>query len=185
MYNIIVIDWRLNMSHNSLVEFREWTVSIIIAIIIAFILKAFLFDITQVSGTSMLPNLHNLDRIAIEKVCLISKNFTRGEIVILDPGPKGQKLTYIKRIVGLPGETVQIRNGLVYINSKLLPEKYLAKNTLTFPNMLIKVPSDAVFVLGDNRNVSEDSRYLGPIPINNLKGHAIFRAYPFSDIKIF
>nr|WP_307815963.1 signal peptidase I [Thermobrachium celere] len=101
---------------------------------------------------------------------------------MLDPGSKGRGI-YIKRIIGLPNEVVEIKDGSVYINGNKLKEDYLEPGTYTDVDMKITVPEDCVFVLGDNREVSEDSRYIGPIPIKNLKGHAVFRIYPFSDIK--
>lgn len=163
-------------------EIKEWVYSLVIAAVLAFTIKAFIFDIIQVSGTSMVPTLHNNDRLIVEKISMYSKKIFRGEIVILDPGDKGRGI-YIKRIIGLPGDELEIKNGEVYINGTKLQEDYLKPGTYTDVDMKLKVPEDCVFVLGDNREVSEDSRYIGPIPIKNLKGHALLRVYPFNDIK--
>lgn len=170
------------MSNNALKEIKEWVVSIIIAAATALTIKAFVFDIIQVSGTSMFPNLHDNDRVAVEKISLYTKNIKRGEIFILDPGDKGHGI-YIKRIVGLPGETIEIKNGRVYINGKQLNESYLKPGIYTKGNIKLKIPADSVYVLGDNREVSEDSRYIGPVPIKHLKGHAIFKVFPFNEAK--
>ncbi|MCX7904316.1 MAG: signal peptidase I [Caloramator sp.] len=165
-------------------EIKEWIISIVIAAVIAFTIKGFIFDIVQVSGPSMIPTLHDNDRVAIEKISLYTKKFTRGEIIILDPGNYGRGL-YIKRIVALPGERLQIKEGSVFINGKKLQEDYLTPGTQTYAETDIDmvIPEGHVFVLGDNREVSEDSRYIGPIPIDHIKGHAIFKIFPFSDIK--
>lgn len=163
-------------------ELIEWIVSIIIAAVIAILIKSFIFDIIGVSETSMLPNIHDGDRIVAEKISLYTRNINRGDIFILDPGIKGHGL-YIKRIVGLPGERLEIKDGKVYINGKQLKEDYLAPGTYTEGNFDLIVPQNEVFVLGDNREVSEDSRYLGPIPVKNLKGRAVYRIYPFDNMK--
>lgn len=172
------------MSSNFKKEAREWIISIIIAAAIAFIIKSFIFDIIQVSGTSMVPTLHDRDRVAVEKISLYTHNIKRGQIVILDSGDKNHDI-YIKRIVGLPKDILEIKSGDVYLNGKKLKESYLKPGTYTDNDMKIVVPDDSVFVLGDNREVSEDSRFIGPIPIKNLKGHAIFRIYPFNAMKKF
>lgn len=163
-------------------ELVEWIISIIIAAVIAIIIKGFIFDIIRVSETSMLPNIHDGDRIVVEKISLYNKNIKRGDIFILNPGSKGRGL-YIKRIIGLPGEKLEIKDGNVYINGKQLKEDYLAPGTYTEGNFNLIIPQNTVFVLGDNREVSEDSRYLGPIPFKNLKGRAVYRIYPFNNIK--
>lgn len=170
------------MSSSTLREIREWVVSIIIAAVIAFTIKGFLFDIIQVSGTSMVPTLHNDDRVAIEKISLYRNTLKRGEIVILDPGKKGRGI-YIKRIIGLPGEKIEIKEGSVFINGNKLEEQYLKPGTVTEGDISTVIPEDSVFVLGDNREVSEDSRYIGPIPIDHLKGHALFRVFPFNQMN--
>lgn len=172
------------MDTNFMKEMKEWILSIIAAAIIAFLIKAFLFDIIQVSGRSMIPTLHNNDRIAVEKISLYRHSFKRGQIIIFDSGKKEQSI-YIKRLIGLPGDKVEISNGLVYVNDELLKEDYLKPGTYTDIDLKLTVPEGKVFVLGDNREVSEDSRYLGPIDISKLKGRAIFRIYPFNDMKTF
>ncbi|TDT51239.1 signal peptidase I [Fonticella tunisiensis] len=169
------------MQKSFIEELKEWSVSIVIAAVVAFSIKTFLFDIIEVSGTSMLPTLHDKDRVAIEKITLYTKDIKRGEIVILDPGTKGRGI-YIKRVIGLPGETIEIKNGNVYINGEILHENYLRSGTYTDIDMKVTIPEDSVFVMGDNRQVSEDSRIIGPIPIKNLKGHALFRIFPFNQM---
>lgn len=174
------------MSNGILKEIKEWVLSIIIAAAIAFIIKGFLIDIIQVSGTSMLPNLSDRDRLLIEKVSLYTHNYERGEIIIFKPNDETKDI-YIKRIIGLPGDRVEIKNGEVYVNSEKLDEKYLKSGMYTAAEQNqynnLTVPENCLYVLGDNRTVSEDSRYIGPIPIENIRGHAVLRVYPFNDFK--
>ncbi len=173
------------MKDSTLKEIKEWIVSIVIAALIAFLIKGFVIDTMLVDGTSMLPNLHNRDRIIFEKVSLYSHNIKRGQIIILNPPEKPKSIYYVKRIIGLPGEKVKIKGGFVYIDGKKLTEPYLASGTYTGDDMTLTVPENSVFVLGDNREVSEDSRVIGPIPIENIKGHAVLRIYPFDKITKF
>lgn len=165
-------------------EIKEWIICIIVAGAIAFFIKGYVFDIIQVSGTSMVPTLHDSDRVAVEKISLYNDNLKHGEIIIFDPGSKGRGI-YIKRIIGLPGDEIEISNGSVYVNGKKLEESYLKPGTYTEGDQKLTVPNDSIFVLGDNREVSEDSRYIGPIPIKNIKGHAILRVFPFNQIRKF
>lgn len=173
------------MGKNTIKEVKEWIVSIIIAAAIAFLIKGFIIDTMLVDGTSMLPTLHDEDRIIFEKISLYKNDFKRNQIVILNPPGESKYTYYVKRIIGLPGEKLEIIGGSVYINGVKLDEKYLPPNTYTDEDMVITIPDDCVFVMGDNREVSQDSRALGPIPIENIKGHAVLRIYPFQDIRTF
>lgn len=166
-------------------EIKEWIISIIIAAAIAFLIKGFIIDTMLVDGKSMLPTLHDRDRIIFEKISIYTKGFKRGQIVILNPPGEGKFTFYVKRIIGLPGEKLEIKNGIVYINDQKLQESYLPKETYTGDDMTIKIPEGYVFVMGDNRERSQDSRAIGPIPIKNLKGRAVLRIYPFDSIKNF
>ncbi|KMT22438.1 signal peptidase I [Clostridium cylindrosporum] len=166
---------------SALSKIVEWIVCIVIAFVLTFLLKTYLFDIIRVSGDSMYSTLHNRDMLGVEKVSLFKKDFKHGDIIIFDPGSKGQGI-YIKRIIGLPGDTVEIKDGGVYVNDKHLNETYLDPNTYTDNDLKISIKEGYVFVLGDNREVSEDSRNIGPVPIENIKGHAIFRFFPFNNI---
>ena len=172
------------MSDDSLNEVKEWIIAIIIAALAAFLIKWLLFDIIQVSGLSMVPTLHNNDRVAVEKVSLYTHNIKHGQIIIFDSGERGRGI-YIKRVIGLPGDEVEIKDGSVFLNGDKLPEPYLKPDTYTDVPLKLKVPEGTVFVLGDNREVSEDSRYLGPIPIKSIKGHAICRIFPFNQMRKF
>lgn len=163
-------------------EVLEWVISLTAALIIVLVVKSLAFDIIEISGKSMIPALYDGDKVVVEKVSTYIGSVRRGEIVILDPGDKGTGI-YIKRIVGLPGELLEVSGGKVLINGNAIEEKYLREGTYTDIDMKLTVPDDCVFVMGDNREISEDSRIIGPIPLKNLKGHAIFRIYPFERTR--
>jgi signal peptidase I, bacterial type len=170
--------------------FKEYGIPILVAVIIAFLLKSFVFERADVDGQSMQATLFNKDIIYVEKVNVLLKNIKRGQIIIFDSNNQVHDI-YVKRVIGVAGDAIQIKNGSVYLNGSKLKEDYLAPNTITNPGSVIsadstyKIDKGCVFVLGDNRGNSRDSRELGQIKISDIKGHVIFRAYPFNKIKIF
>ena len=130
----------------------------------------------------MEPTLNTQDQIFVEKV---SKYFSvkRGTIITLhDPEPGEEETLLIKRVIGLPGETVKIDSGYVYINDEKLVESYLPEGTMTYANESyeiadITLAEDEYFVLGDNRSVSKDSRRIGPINKKDIIGKLFFKFY--------
>ena len=92
---------------------------------------------------------------------------------------------YIKRVIGVFGDTVEIKSGKVYVNGHQLEENYLSPGTITNGSISLKVPEGKVFVLGDNRELSEDSRdpRLGPIPVKSIKGHAVYRLFQLNSME--
>ena len=169
-------------------EIIEWIKAIVIAVAAVFIIKFFLFDVILIDGTSMEPTLHNRDRVFVNILGYKVGKPKHNDVIIFTPSIDKNSY-YIKRVIGLPGDTVEIKNDRVFLNGELLDETYLAPGTVTRPfteeTLTIKVPEGTVFVLGDNRGGSEDSRdpRLGPVPIKSIKGRAVFRLYPFNDIK--
>lgn len=159
----------------------EWIICIVIAVALTFLIKAYLFDIVRVSGHSMDPTLSDRDMLGVQKISMHKNNYKLGDIITFDPGEKGDGL-YIKRVIGIPGDTVEIKDGTVYVNNNKVTEPYLSSNTYTDGNLKIKVTDGFIFVLGDNRSVSEDSRAIGLVPMENIKGHAVFRFFPFNEI---
>lgn len=144
----------------------------------------FLFFPTSVHGASMEPTLHTDDRLIISRIAYKLEHFNRGDIIVLK-SPQNPDIDYIKRIIGLAGDTILINDGHVYVNNQLLQEKYITVSTNTWESGFIKedvpyiVPQDYLFVMGDNRPRSSDSREFGPIPINSVIGKAVFRYYPY------
>jgi signal peptidase I len=169
------------MNDNVKKEIVEWLKSILIALVIVLPISM-LAAPKLVKGESMEPTLNNHDVVLTEKISLYKNELSRGEIIVFDARPYEKEL-YIKRIIGLPGDTVEIRDGLVYVNGNRLSEGYLKTNTYTSMDMKVVVPEDKIFVLGDNREVSNDSRFIGPIEIKKIKGHAVYRLFPFNKIN--
>lgn len=165
-------------------QLREWVESIIIAVIIAIVIKAYFFEMIQVEGNSMLPTLHHGERLIVNKIGYRLGKPERGDIIIFKY-PADPSLIFIKRVIAVEGDTVEIRNHKVYVNGNQLSEPYILSETLSeYP--LTKVPDDTVFVLGDNRNYSRDSRYpdVGFVPIKNIKGEAVVKLWPPPPEKI-
>lgn len=150
------------------------------ALVIVLVINVFVAQATRVEGQSMEPNLHNNQRLIIEKVTYRLRAPQRGDIVVLKlperPGPP-----LIKRVVGLAGEVVEIHDGRVYINGEALEEPYL--NQLTYSHHPREmVPEGSVFVLGDNRGFSSDSRSFGMVSLEHIVGRAWFCYWPPGDI---
>lgn len=163
---------------------------IIIFIIMLILFKMYIISRVHVSGPSMSPTLNNNDSVLIEKVSLLNKKFRRGEVIIFDSGNKNHSL-YIKRIIGLEGDKIEIKHGSIYINHIQLKEPYIKNNidthggTFLHDNQLITIKKGFVFVLGDDRILSNDSRYFGEVNTTSIKGHVVLKIFPFNDFKIF
>lgn len=165
-------------------EIREWVKSILTAIILAFIIKTFIFNTTYVLGNSMSPTLHEKDRLFAIKVPLYFSGPDRGDVVVLE-APDDPRKDYIKRVIGIEGDRVDIIEGKVYLNGEELGEDYIQDGAYThiyYEDSWI-VEEDEVFLLGDNRNegASKDSRYFGCVKIESLKGITGFRYFPFDN----
>ncbi|NLK44238.1 MAG: signal peptidase I [Tissierellia bacterium] len=171
-------------------EVLEWIKSIGLAIVIAVLIKTFVFNTTYVLGNSMYPTLHERDRLFANKLSLYFGGPSRGDVVVLE-APDVPKKDYIKRVIGIEGDIVEIIDGKVYLNGSLLKEDYIDEDAYThvYDKNRWVVPEDHVFVLGDNRDegASKDSRYFGCISIETIKGITGFRYFPidkrFGKIK--
>lgn len=165
-------------------EAIEWIKSILLAIVIAVVIKTFIFNTTYVLGNSMYPTLHERDRLFANKIPLYFSGPDRGDIVVLE-APDAPNKDYIKRVIGIGGDTVAIIDGKVYLNGKILEEDYIEEDSYThvYSENYWEIPEGYVFVLGDNREegASKDSRYFGCIPLDSIKGIANFRYFPFND----
>ena len=144
---------------------------------------------TIVSGSSMESTLHNKENLLVEKVSYRFKDPDRFDVIVFYPYGRESDDYYIKRVIGLPGETVQIKGDTIYINGEEIKENY-GKDPMVYAGIAeepLKLADDEFFVLGDNREVSEDSRYeeVGPVKRENIVGKAILRIYPFSEFGIF
>ncbi|MCB9078690.1 MAG: signal peptidase I [Anaerolineaceae bacterium] len=163
-----------------LLRFAKEVVSIVVfATVIALALNFFIMQVTYVHGKSMEPNLHSEQRLMIEKVTYQFSTPQRGDIVVIhiDSSP----LPLIKRVVGLPGEEIKIRDNHVFIDGQVLNEPYL-DNIVQDNYGPIKITPAHIFVLGDNRGVSHDSRFFGPVQIDNILGRAWLSYWPLEDL---
>lgn len=161
---------------------RELLETVISAGIIAFIIITFIGQVTVVRGASMEPTLHNNERLIANKISYRFETPERGEIIIFRP-PLEIKRNYIKRIIGVPGDKIEIANGEIYLNDKKLEESYVKNRSHENMSPTI-VPDDSFFVLGDNRPNSSDSRYWGFVPRKNVVGKAWVVFWPLNRIRL-
>jgi signal peptidase I len=154
--------------------------TIVPAILIALLINLFLAQATRVYGQSMEPNLHTDQRLVVEKLSYSFHEPQRADIVILQVPQAGPGLL-IKRVIGLPGEKIEIKGGKVYINEQPLAEPYLSSQPQRDMRAIV-VPPEHVFVLGDNRGFSNDSRSFGSIPLDNIVGRAWLSYWPLDQV---
>jgi signal peptidase I len=161
---------------------RYWLRDLILSTLLAFIVIVFLYQPVQVEGTSMMPRLVNHERIFINKFVYRFEPIQRGDIVVF-LYPLDESKSYIKRVIGLPGEWVNIRDGRVYVNGKPLAESYISPEYLdhqSYPPVYVE--SNHYYVLGDHRESSNDSRVWGTVDRNDIYGKAVFVYWPFSQL---
>ena len=157
---------------------------IVPAIILFLVIRTFIFEVRIVPSGSMSPTIIENDRFISEKIVLKFRAPRRGEILVFKP-PAGAQFTtdYVKRVIGLPVETWEMRDGTVYINGEPLDEPYLPENLRAYGDFApVKIPENCYFMMGDNRNASEDSRYWGFMPAENIRGRVVFRLWPLNRI---
>lgn len=172
------------MASSTKSQAREWIESIVIAIILAIVIKAFILETVLVEGSSMLPTLRNRDRLAVNKIGYRFGSPQYGDIVVFEY-PGDPSLIFIKRVIGLEGDRVEVRDHRVYLNGTELKEPYINESPIMdYPEST--VPKGTVFVLGDNRNDSRDSRFsdVGFVPLGNIRGEAVIRMWPLPPGKI-
>lgn len=164
-------------------ELLDWAVSIAVALALALFIRQFVFTLVRVDGPSMQPTLHHNDTLYVNRFMYTPEV---GDVIIFKPR-HSPSTPYVKRIIATEGQEVVIddRKGEVYVDGKLLDEDYISEplisgGTIEYPYV---VPEDCVFVLGDNRNNSLDSRVasVGAVSRDSIIGHVIFRILPFSD----
>ena len=160
---------------------RELLETILPALFIALLINVFVGQATRVEGQSMEPNLHSEQRLVVEKLSYRFHGPQRFDIVVLSMPSQGDELL-IKRVIGLPGEEVEIRDGEVYVNGILLEEPFTDDSTHPGRDSKVTVPPLHVYVMGDNRDRSNDSRSFGPVPIDNIVGRAWFSYWPPEQI---
>ncbi len=146
----------------------------IVIVVVVVLIRTFIITPVRVDGDSMKNTLKNGDILLLYKLSSID----RFDIIVLDEEKDNEKI--IKRVIGLPGETVAIKKGKIYINDKVIDDDYAYGETTDYNKVTLK--DDEYFILGDNRLISKDSRYFGPIKDNEIKGKIVFRLFPFTKI---
>ena len=158
---------------------------VIIALVIVIPIRYFLFQPFIVKGQSMEPNFENSNYLIVDELSYRFRDPQRGEVVVFRY-PRNISQRFIKRIIGLPGEKIEIEAGVVMMNGKILDEsKYLLLGVQTSGDIQISLDENEYFVLGDNRISSFDSRQWGTLPRKNIIGRVYFRAWPITDLTKF
>jgi signal peptidase I len=161
-------------------ELKSWFRDILFAIVIAIFIVIFVIQPVKVEGTSMQPRLVDQERIFVNRFVYRFRNVQRGDVVVFW-FPKDRSKSFIKRVVGVPGDQLEIRNGIVYVNGMRIPEPYLRPEYQDFRSFeKTRIPPSQYFVLGDHRNSSNDSRNWGFVAQSLIYGKAIFSYWPFS-----
>lgn len=161
---------------------RDLFGTIVPAVVIALLIHAFLAQATRVYGQSMEPNFHTDERLVVEKLSYRLHAPQRGDVVVIKD-PSGGPELLIKRVIGLPGEQVTVAEGRVFVDGRMLEEPYLDQPTHGYGGSWV-VPPLTVFVMGDNRGASRDSRVFGPVQLQEIVGRAVLRYWPLDGIGV-
>ncbi|MDE2099735.1 MAG: signal peptidase I [Patescibacteria group bacterium] len=169
-----------------LLDVWEVLETLIVAFVSILLIYEFVAQPFKVEGVSMQPNFQNGDYLLVDELTYRFQNPERGQVIVFH-NPQDVKEYYIKRIIGLPGDTVTIENNQVYVNGKLLSESYLPPGLPTPGNetVVLKKSPAQYFVMGDNRILSYDSRYWGPVDRNLIVGVVRLRFWPLDELKFF
>jgi signal peptidase I len=159
-------------------ELRSWTRDLAVALGLALAIIIFLYQPVKVEGTSMAPLLSDQERIFINKFVYRFAPIGRGDVIVFWY-PLDRSKSFIKRVIGLPGDTIEVRSGHLYVNGKELLEPYVPAFYLDGSSYAIRrIPADNYFVMGDHRDSSNDSRMFGPVPRQYIYGKAVFAYWP-------
>ena len=161
-----------------------WVRDLIISLAISAFIIIFLYQPVKVEGTSMMPSLEDQERIFVNKFVYRLEPIERGDIVVFRY-PRDTRKSFIKRVIGLPGDHVRIAYGRIYLNGKLLSEPYVPADYLDARSYSeIIVPPNSYFVLGDHRSMSNDSREFGPVMRSYIYGKAVLGYWPMEKVGI-
>jgi len=151
---------------------------VVIALILSWVLRTFVVEARVIPTGSMLPTIQLQDRVVVDKLVFKWSTIKLGDVVVFHPPETAHsKDDFIKRVIGLPGDKLEIKNGKVYINDQALKEPYIAEQP-RYQYGPVTVPSNEYFVMGDNRNNSADSHEWGYLPYSNITGRTLFRYWP-------
>lgn len=181
-------------------ELLEWVQAIVIAVVLALVIRSFVFNVVKVDGQSMMPTLHNGDRMIVWRLGYEPK---QGDIVVFNPPGYGENIFWIKRVIATEGQEVEtdLKNNATYVDGKKLDESYINDCSCNECGMYggddmidrgfekdklkLTVPEGCIYVMGDNRNHSSDSRVIGQVSTNQVIGKAVLRFWPFKTIKTY
>lgn len=171
------------MSNSLGEEIKDWVISILVAVVLALFIRYFIVELYLVDGPSMRPTLQSQERLVVNKFVYRFRAPERNDILVFKY-PQDQSRDFIKRVIAIPGDTIEIKNGRVFVNQQLLNETYILSQTRgDYP--LTTIPEGHIFVMGDNRNNSEDSRFadVGFVPYDLIKGKAVMVFWPIDHLK--
>ena len=161
-----------------------WVRDLLVAAAASVLIIIFLYQPVRVEGTSMLPRLEDRDRLFINKFVYHIAAIERGDVVVFRY-PRDPEKSYIKRVIALPGDTLRVDRGHVYVNGNLLYEPYVPqeyRDSRSLAEMVI--PAESYFMMGDHRSISSDSRDFGPVDRSLIYGKAVFVYWPASDVGV-
>jgi signal peptidase I len=164
---------------------KEWGPSLLIAIVVTFFFNAYVAQAMKVPTDSMVPTIQINDRFIVEKMKTFT-DFEFGDIIVFWPPIAGNSDRYVKRLIGLPGDTIEIKEGALYRNGEKVDEPYV-KDKMTYTFAKVTVPAGHYFFLGDNRNISYDSHMWKQTPFvaeKDVIGKAVLRFFPFNHLGI-
>lgn len=176
-------------ANNKRTIIAEIFIYVIILLLCVFFVPKYVIQRTIVNGTSMENTLHNNDNLMVEKLSYRFSEPKRFDVIVFYPyGKQNSSEYFVKRIIGLPGETIQIINDDILINGEIIEENY-GKDPIVYSGIAtepLQLDNDEYFVIGDNRNVSFDSRYpeIGPVTKDKIEGKVLLRIYPFNAISV-
>ncbi len=159
-------------------ELKSWGRDLAVALSLALVIIVFLYQPVKVEGTSMAPLLSDQERIFINKFVYRFEPIERGDVVVFWY-PLDHAKSFIKRVVGLPAETIELRRGKLLINGHEIREPYVPANFFDGSSYgPVRIPDEEYFVMGDHRDSSNDSRVFGPVPRHAIYGKAVFAYWP-------
>ncbi len=170
-------DKDINKKHTIKDSLKE-LIPYVVVILVVVLIRTFLITPIKVNGTSMVETLQHGDTMILNKISMKFRSIKRFEIVVI----KTSDSYLIKRVIGLPGESIEYKDGKLYINDKEYKDPHYKDNTLDFEK--VEIPKGCYFVMGDNRGDSIDSRIIGPVKKDNILGTTKLIIFPISDIGI-
>ncbi len=163
---------------------RTWLRDLLISVVVSFFIITFLYQPVKVEGTSMAPQLHDQDRLFINKFAYNFEKIERDDVVVFYY-PRDTQKSYIKRVIGLPGDAVRIVDGRVFVNGAAIAEPYVPERYQDVRSMdEFHVPAGEYFVMGDHRSISSDSRDFGPVARMLIYGKAAFVYWPREEMGV-